>query len=103
MDDYVQQTGDGWRVVPMDPREFGFTDEDDIRWLEEKDTHHPYKSFTDPAEYDLARVEVHSANGHCLYRRSATSARTSRMDCWQTLSHYRLRSCRECDRAERID
>jgi hypothetical protein len=30
---------------------------DDIRWLEEKDTHHPYKSFTDPAEYDLARVE----------------------------------------------
>jgi len=56
LDDYVQATGDGWRVVPMDPREFGVTDEDDIRWLEKMDTPHPYKSFQDPAYYDLARV-----------------------------------------------
>jgi hypothetical protein len=57
LDDYVQETGEGWRVVPMHPREFGITDEDDIRWLEKMDTPHPYKSFTDPAHYDLARVE----------------------------------------------
>jgi len=56
LDRYVQETGDGWRVMPMDPREFGVTDEDDIRWLEEKDTPHPYKTFQDPAQYDLARV-----------------------------------------------
>ena len=57
LDHYVQETGEGWRVVPMDPREFGVTDEDDIRWLEEMDTPHPYKTFQDPAQYDLARVE----------------------------------------------
>jgi pimeloyl-ACP methyl ester carboxylesterase len=57
LDDYVQATGDGWRVVPMDPREFGVTDEDDIRWLEKMDMPHPYKSFTDPTHYDLARVD----------------------------------------------
>lgn len=56
LDRYVQETGDGWRVVPMDPREFGITDEDDLRWLEKMDTPHPYKSFQDPAHYDLARV-----------------------------------------------
>ena len=32
-DRYVQETGEGWRVIPMDPREFGVTDEADIRWL----------------------------------------------------------------------
>ena len=57
LDRYVQETGEGWRVVPMDPREFGVTDEDDIRWLEKMDTPHPYKTFQDPAQYDLARVE----------------------------------------------
>lgn len=57
LDRYVQETGDGWRVVPMHPREFGITDENDIRWLEEMDTPHPYKSFRDPANYDLARVQ----------------------------------------------
>lgn len=57
LDDYVQETGDGWRVVPMHPHEFGVTDEDDVRWLEKMDTPHPYKSFQDPAQYDLARVE----------------------------------------------
>ena len=57
LDRYVQETGEGWRVVPMDPREFGITDEDDIRWLEKMDTPHPYKTFQDPAQYDLARVE----------------------------------------------
>lgn len=56
LDRYVQATGDGWLVVPMDPREFGIADEDDIRWLEKMDTPHPYKSFQDPAHYDLARV-----------------------------------------------
>jgi hypothetical protein len=56
LDRYVRETGDGWRVMPMSPREFGVTDEDDIRWLEEKDTPHPYKSFQDPAHYDVARV-----------------------------------------------
>jgi pimeloyl-ACP methyl ester carboxylesterase len=56
LDRYVQETGDGWRLEPMDPREFGITDEDDIRWLEKMDTAHPYKSFQDPAQYDLARV-----------------------------------------------
>ena len=56
LDRYVQETGEGWRVVPMDPREFGITDEDDLRWLEKMDTPHPYKSFKDPAQYDLARV-----------------------------------------------
>lgn len=57
LDRYVQETGEGWRVVPMHPREFGVTDEDDIRWLEKMDTPHPYKTFQDPAQYDLARVE----------------------------------------------
>lgn len=57
LDKYVQETGDGWRLMPMDPREFGITDEDDIRWLEKMDTPHPYKSFQDPARYDLARVD----------------------------------------------
>jgi pimeloyl-ACP methyl ester carboxylesterase len=56
LDKYVQETGDGWLVVPMHPREFGITDEDDIRWLEKMDTPHPYKSFQDPANYDSARV-----------------------------------------------
>jgi pimeloyl-ACP methyl ester carboxylesterase len=56
LDRYVQETGDGWLVVPMHPREFGVTDEDDIRWLEKMDTPHPYKTFQDPAQYDLPRV-----------------------------------------------
>jgi pimeloyl-ACP methyl ester carboxylesterase len=56
LDRYVQETGEGWRVIPMHPREFGVTDEDDIRWLEEMDTPHPYKTFQDPAQYDLTRV-----------------------------------------------
>ena len=56
VDRYVQETGDGWRVVPMHPREFGVTDEDDIRWLEKMDTPHPYKTFQDPAQYDLVRL-----------------------------------------------
>lgn len=56
LDDWVQEKGDGWRVMPMAPREFGVTDEADIRWLEAKDTPHPYKTFQDPANYDLARV-----------------------------------------------
>jgi hypothetical protein len=42
----------------MDPTEFGVTDEADIRWLNAKDTPHPYKSFQDPAHYDLARVSA---------------------------------------------
>jgi hypothetical protein len=58
LDDWVQATGEGWRVMPMDPREFGVTDEADIRWLEAKDTPHPYKSFQDPAHYDAARVNA---------------------------------------------
>lgn len=57
LDDYVQATGDGWRVVPMHPHLFGVTDEGDVRWLEKMDTPHPYKSFRDPTQYDLARVE----------------------------------------------
>jgi pimeloyl-ACP methyl ester carboxylesterase len=57
LDNYVKEKGDGWRVVPMHPREFGVTDEDDISWLEQMDTPHPYKSFQDPARYDLERVE----------------------------------------------
>jgi pimeloyl-ACP methyl ester carboxylesterase len=56
MDRYVQETGDGWRIMPMHPSEFGITDEDDIRWLEKMDTPHPYKSFQDPANYDARRV-----------------------------------------------
>lgn len=56
LDRYVQETGDGWRVMPSHPSEFGVTDEDDIRWLEKLDTPHPYKSFRDPAQYDLERV-----------------------------------------------
>jgi pimeloyl-ACP methyl ester carboxylesterase len=56
LDDWVRETGDGWRVMPMDPHEFGVTDETDIRWLEAKDTPHPYKTFQDPAQFDLARV-----------------------------------------------
>lgn len=58
LDRWVQERGDGWRVMPMDPREFGVTDEADIRWLNEKDTPHPYKTFQDPAQYDLARVSA---------------------------------------------
>ena len=57
MEDYAQSVGDGWLIMPIDPHEFGITNEDDIRWLEKMQTPHPYKSFTDPAEYDLARVE----------------------------------------------
>lgn len=57
MEDYAQSAGDGWLIMPIDPHEFGITNEDDIRWLEKMHTPHPYKSFTDPAEYDLARVE----------------------------------------------
>jgi pimeloyl-ACP methyl ester carboxylesterase len=56
LDRYVQETGDGWRVMPMHPREFGVTDEADVRWLEKMDTPHPYKTFQDPAQYDLERV-----------------------------------------------
>jgi pimeloyl-ACP methyl ester carboxylesterase len=56
LDRYVQETGDGWLVVPMHPSEFGVTDEDDIRWLEKMDTPHPYKTFQDSAQYDLERV-----------------------------------------------
>jgi pimeloyl-ACP methyl ester carboxylesterase len=56
LDHYVQETGEGWRVVPMPPREFGVTAEEDIRWLEKMDTPHPYKTFQDPAQYDLTRV-----------------------------------------------
>jgi pimeloyl-ACP methyl ester carboxylesterase len=58
LDRYVQETGEGWRVVPMHPRGFGVTDEDDIRWLEKMDTPHPYKTFQDPAQYDLERVST---------------------------------------------
>ena len=58
LDRQVQEHGNGWRVMPMDPREFGVTDEADIRWLNEKDTPHPYKTFQDPANYDLARVSA---------------------------------------------
>jgi pimeloyl-ACP methyl ester carboxylesterase len=58
LDQWVQAHGDGWQVMPMDPREFGITDEADIRWLNEKDTPHPYKTFQDPANYDLARVSA---------------------------------------------
>lgn len=53
---YVQETGDGWRVMPMHPHEFGVTDEADVRWLQKMDTPHPYKTFQDPAHYDLERV-----------------------------------------------
>jgi len=56
LDAWVQEQGDGWLVMPMHPREFGVTDEADIRWLEEKDTPHPYKTFQDPVHYDLARI-----------------------------------------------
>lgn len=56
LDRYVQETGDGWQVIPMHPHEFGVTDEDDVRWLLKMDTPHPYKTFQDPAQYDLERV-----------------------------------------------
>ena len=55
-DRFVQETGDGWRVVPMHPHEFGVTHEDDVRWLEKMNTPHPYKTFIDPAQYDLERI-----------------------------------------------
>lgn len=58
LDRQVQEHGDGWQVMPMAPRDFGVTDEADIRWLDEKDTPHPYKTFQDPANYDLARVSA---------------------------------------------
>lgn len=58
MDEHVKQNGDGWRFMPMDPREFGVTDEGDMRWLTEKDTPHPYKTFQDPIYFDPAIVEA---------------------------------------------
>ena len=42
----------------MDPREFGVTDETDVRWLTEKDTPHPYKTFQDPIYFDPTVVEA---------------------------------------------
>jgi len=57
MNEHVQKYGDGWRFMPMDPREFGVTDESDLRWLTEKDTPHPYKTFQDPIDFDPATVE----------------------------------------------
>ena len=57
MDEHVQKHGDGWMFMPMDPREFGVTDESDLLWLAEKDTPHPYKTFQDPIYFDPTIVE----------------------------------------------
>lgn len=58
MDEHVQKYGDGWRFMPMDPQEFGVTEEADVRWLTEKDTPHPYKTFQDPIYFNPATVEA---------------------------------------------
>jgi len=58
MDELVQKYGDGWQFMPMDPREFGVTEEADVAWLTEKDTPHPYKTFQDPIYFDPATVEA---------------------------------------------
>ena len=58
MDEHVQKYGNGWQFMPMDPHEFGVTEEADVRWLIEKDTPHPYKTFQDPIHFDPAKVEA---------------------------------------------
>jgi pimeloyl-ACP methyl ester carboxylesterase len=58
MDKHVQEHGDGWRFMPMAPQEFGVTDEGDIAWLTAKDTPHPYKTFQDPLDFDLAAIQA---------------------------------------------
>ena len=58
LDRDVRERGDGWLVMPFHPNEFGVTDEADVFWLLKMQTPHPYKSFMDPADYDLARVKA---------------------------------------------
>lgn len=58
MDKNVQELGDGWRFMPMAPQEFGVTDEADIAWLTAMDTPHPYKTFQDPLNFDLATIQA---------------------------------------------
>ncbi|HXD54593.1 MAG TPA: hypothetical protein VN618_07550 [Solirubrobacteraceae bacterium] len=43
-------TGEGWRIPVPDPAVVGVTDPEDIRWLSERLTEHPLRSFEEPAE-----------------------------------------------------
>jgi pimeloyl-ACP methyl ester carboxylesterase len=56
LDERVQTSGDGWRLMPMSLRDFGITDEADLKWADSKTTPHPYKSFQDAVHFNIATV-----------------------------------------------
>ncbi len=56
LDERVQTSGDGWRLMPMSLRDFGITDEADLSWVDSKTTPHPYKSFQGPLHFNTATV-----------------------------------------------
>lgn len=58
MDQEVQTNGDGWRMPPMPPQQFGIFNEADVQWVSAKVTPHPYKTFQDPLFFDPSVIEA---------------------------------------------
>jgi pimeloyl-ACP methyl ester carboxylesterase len=56
LDEEVQKSGDGWRLMPMPMRDFGIIDEADQQWADSKTTPHPYKTFQDPVHFNAETV-----------------------------------------------
>jgi len=102
LDRYVQETGEGWRVVPMHPREFGVTDGDDIRWLEKMDTPIPIKHFKIRRNM-IWRASIpfrkRSLSVSGISNRPPNPRRGRRANASARLHHVMP----SCDRAERID
>ncbi len=48
--------GEGWKISPLDPgsESLGITDSDDVEWVRSKQTAHPLRTLTDPAELENA-------------------------------------------------
>jgi pimeloyl-ACP methyl ester carboxylesterase len=56
MEEYVEKSGDGWRLMPLPMRDFGISDEADQMWADSKTTPHPFKTFQDPVNFNAANV-----------------------------------------------